>query len=83
MSEFIKNYNNPLMQAVRFKYKGKKYTVYGYWCISVIDDNDNEKEIDNGKLMTKYDALDYKVFDNGTKSLKDISDEITDVDFDF
>lgn len=83
MSEFIKNYNNPLMQAVRFTYKEKKYIVFGYWSISVIDDTDNEKEIDNGELMTKYDALDYKAFDNGTKSLRDISDEITDVEFDF
>ena len=33
--------------------------------------------------MTKYDALDYKVFDDGTKSLRDIYDEITDVEFDF
>lgn len=83
MSSFIEDFNNPLMQAVRFTYKGKKYTVFGYWSISVIDDTDNEIEIDNGELMTKYDALDYKAFDNGTKSLRDISDEITDVEFDF
>lgn len=83
MSEFIENYNNPLMQAVHFTYKEKKYIVFGYWSISVIDDTDNEIEIDNGALMTKYDALDYKAFDNGTKSLRDISDEITDVEFDF
>lgn len=83
MSRFIEDFNNPLMQAVRFTYKGKKYTVFGYWSISVIDETDNEIEIDNGELMTKYDALDYKAFDNGTKSLRDISDEITDVEFDF
>ena len=83
MSEFMENFNNPLMQSVRCTYKGKEYIVFGYWSICVIDDDDNDREIDNGELMTKYDALDYKVFDDGTKSLRDIYDEITDVEFDF
>lgn len=83
MNDFIENYNNPLMQAVRFTYKGTKYIVFGYWSISVIDESGDETEIDNGNLLTKYDALEYKVFDNGTKSLRDIYDKVSNVEFDF
>ncbi|MGN1479671.1 MAG: hypothetical protein ACI4XH_07885 [Acutalibacteraceae bacterium] len=83
MNDFMRNFNNPLMQAVNFTYKSKRYSLFGYWGISVIDDNGNEKYIDNDKLMTKHEALEYKAFDNGKKSLKDIIEEITDVEFDF
>lgn len=83
MSDFMKNYNNPLMQAVQFSYKGNRYGIYGYWAIFALDEFGNEYDIDDGKLNTKSEALEFKAFDNGTKSLKDIINEISNVEFDF
>lgn len=80
--EFLKDYNDQWMQAVKFDYKGKRYCVEGYWAI-VVYENGEERSIDNDVSLTREQALHYKAFDEGTKSLFDIIEEITDVDFDF
>ena len=70
------------MQAVHFTYKNIRYCVYGWWGISVENPDGTDADIDDGKLKTKADALNAKVFDNGKKALIDIYTEITDVEFD-
>lgn len=81
--KFLEDYNEPLMQAVEFTYKGKRYSVYGWWGIEVYDDDGEGHDIDDDTLCTKEDALHYKAFDGGTKALIDIIEEISEVDFDF
>lgn len=81
--KFLEDYNEPLMQAVTFTYKGKRYCVEGYWAIVAYDNDGEERSIDNDIDLTREEALHYKAFDGGTKALIDIIEEITDVDFDF
>lgn len=81
--KFLEDYNEPLMQAVTFTYKGKRYCVEGYWAIVAYDNDGEERSIDNDIDLTREEALHYKAFDGGTKDLIDIIEEITDVDFDF
>lgn len=81
--KFLEDYNEPLMQAVKFTYKGKRYCVEGYWAIVVYDNDGEERSIDNDIDLTREEALHYKAFDGGTKALIDIIEEISDVDFDF
>lgn len=81
--KFLEDYNEPLMQAVTFTYKGKRYCVEGYWAIVAYDNDGEERSIDNDIDLTRGEALHYKAFDGGTKALIDIIEEITDVDFDF
>lgn len=73
------------MQAVTFTYKGKRYCVEGYWAVVAYADASDEdgKIISNGILRTKEEALYDKAFDGGTKTLIDIIEEISDVDFSF
>lgn len=83
--EFLKDYNEPLMQAVEFIYKGKIYSAQGFWAVvAYADASDEDGEIiSNGILRTKEEALYDKAFDGGTKALIDIIEEIEDVDFSF
>ena len=81
--DFIENFENTLMQSVSFSYAGKRYILYGYWAIDMINDDGTETSIDDGNLITKYEALDAKVFNDRTKSLREIIPNLTDVDFDF
>lgn len=81
--KFLRDYNHPWMQAVTFTYKETTYCVSGFWMIAAYDDNGNGYDIDDGSLLTKEDALNYKAFDGGTKALIDIIEKISDVDFEF
>lgn len=82
-NEFLEDYNDFWMQAVEFTYKGKRYSVCGFWAIYAQDDNGDSHMIDDNSLRTKEAALNYKAFDGGTKALIDIIEEISDVDFSF
>lgn len=82
MSSFLEDYNNMEMQAVHFKYKGDEYELHGYWGIAILNENGNLAQIHEKGFKSKEEALNAKVFDNGTKSLKDIYMNITDVEFD-
>ena len=79
--DFFEQFNNPLMQAFEFTYKGVRYSVYGWWGIAVLDESENESDIDDGSLVTKEDVLNARLFDDNTKTLKEIIPEMIDLNF--
>ena len=81
--DFFEQFNDSLMQAFDFTYKGVRYSVYGWWGIAIIDENDNATDIDDDSLITKDDVLNAKLFDNNTKTLKEIIPDMQDLIFSF
>ena len=79
--DFFMQFNDPLMQAFDFTYKGVRYSVYGWWGIAIIDESGNATDIDDDSLITKDDVLNAKLFDNNTKTLKEIIPDMQNLIF--
>jgi len=79
---FYTEFEDDSFQHIHFQYKGIDYDFTGFWAFFVRRPDMPESEMLEPLYDTKYEALNAKIFDGETKSLKDILPDIIIIDFD-